>query len=52
MIWQTQRFEGSNSKYGIDLEKKTTRVSKNGGYGKNAVIVSVKPPAKNLWVSG
>jgi hypothetical protein len=40
----------SNSKYEIDFEKKTTRVSKNGGYGCTAVIVSEKPPAKNLWL--
>jgi hypothetical protein len=40
----------SNSKYEIDFEKKTTRVSKNGVYGWTAVIVFEKPPAKNLWL--
>jgi hypothetical protein len=46
-----QRFptSASNSKFGIDFEKKNTKVSKNGGYGCTAVIVSEKPTAKNLW---
>jgi hypothetical protein len=43
-------LEDSNSKYEIDFEKKTTRVSKNGVYGWTAVIVFEKPPAKNLWL--
>jgi hypothetical protein len=49
-VMQTLARTVSNSKYEIDFEKKIMQVLKSEGYGCAAVIVSEKPPGKNMWL--